>query len=298
MNAKPFKSYTEQLQILKDRGLQVEDEGHALHVLAHHSYYRLSAYRFPFQEDVDHFRAGTSFSQLWELYCFDRKLRHLVTEACKAVELSTRARLAYTLSEKYGSQAYELPAVFKDPRMHTNNLASLDRELDRSDEPFVAHYRERYKMQRPPIWGACEVMSFGLLSRFYANIARDADRKAIARTYQLSIDGMKSLLEHTVYLRNLCAHHCRLWNRRFTITVGLPAKHPAPVVASLNREEDRKLYNSLVILVHLLAVIEPESDWGIRLQAHLNSLPNISHTEMGFPDNWQRLPIWQSAQPD
>jgi abortive infection bacteriophage resistance protein len=296
MSPKPFKSYSEQLQILKDRGLHIEDEATALHLLEHHSYYRLSAYRFPLQQAVDQFKQGTSFDQLWKLYCFDRILRYLVSEACKAFELSVRARWAYLLSQKYGAQAYEDPSVFRNPQLHTSLLASLDRELDRSDEVFIKHYRENYQMQRPPIWGACEVMSFGLISRFYENIARDADKKAIASGYQLSIDGLKSLLEHSVYLRNLCAHHSRLWNRRFTITVSLPTKRPTKVVESLNPMEDRRIYNSLVLLGHLLSIVEPGSDWQKRLYQHLQTLPAAMHADLGFPPDWQNRPAWLPFQ--
>lgn len=261
MSVKPFKTYAEQLQILRDRGLRVDDADAALQVLQYHSYYRFSAYRFPFQDSKDHFKAGTSFSDIWNLYHFDLGLRQLVSEACKTVEIAIRARWAYCMAEKYGSQAYEKASVFRNAQLHTKLLATLDRELNRSDEVFVTHYRNTYSMQRPPIWGACEVMSFGLLSRFYENIGRDGDKKAIARTFELSINGLKSLLEHTVYLRNLCAHHSRLWNRQFTITVALPQSRPTDIVSSLNPAADRKVYNSLILLGHMIDIIEPESDW-------------------------------------
>ena len=295
MSVKPFKTYAEQLQILMDRGLTVDNEDDALHILKHHSYYRFSAYRFPFQDAVDQFRAGTTFEQLWALYCFDRILRQLVSEACKAVELSIRARWAHCLSEKYGSQAYEDSTIFRDQQRHTQLLASLDRELNRSDEVFVTHYQSTYNMQRPPIWGACEVMSFGLLSRFYENIARTGDKKAIARTYDLSVDGLKSFLEHSVYLRNLCAHHSRLWNRRFTITVSLPQSRPAGIISSLHPPEDRRIYNSLVLLGYMLSVVEPASDWKKRLRAHLETLHGPSHTEMGFPADWRERDFWEDS---
>lgn len=152
-------------------------------------------------------------------------------------------------------------------------------------------------MQRPPIWAACEVMSFGLLSRFYENIKRDHDRKRIASTYGLSPDNLKSLLEHCVYIRNLCAHHARLWNRRFTVTVQLPQSSPAAVIPNLNPAEDRRLYNTLVLLLHMVDVIEPAAHWPARLSQHLLKLNSGLLPQMGFPMDWKDRPLWKQLVP-
>ena len=292
--SKPPRTYEEQLAILESRNLVVEDRDFALHCLAHCNYYRISAYRFTLTEpgDPDRFLADMTFSTLWGLYCFDRQLRLLVTEALKRLEISVRAHWAYVLGHRHGHDAYENPAVFRNPRRHTGALAKLDEELGRSHEVFVSHFRKKYGMSRPPIWAACEIMSFGLLSRFYENVRQTGDRKAIARVYGLSPENLKSLLEHAVYVRNLCAHHARLWNRRFTITVSLPQNHPQAVVASLNPSEDRRIYNTLVLLAHVVDIVEPQNHWAHRLLALLRAqrVPVADH--MGFPVNWETRPIW------
>jgi abortive infection bacteriophage resistance protein len=292
---KPAKTYAEQLQILKSRGLAISDEDRALHCLAHHNYYRLSAYRFPLtvQGNPDAFLPGTTFDDLWNLYHFDRTLRQFISEAVKRVEISVRSRWAYVLAHAHGPQAYEHATVFSNTRRHTEALSRLDEELDRSKEDFVAHYRNKYGMQRPPIWAVCEAMSFGLLSRFYENIKRDGDKKQIASTYSLSIDNLKSLLEHCVYIRNLCAHHSRLWNRRFTITVGLPKSCPASVIPNLHPKEDRRIYNTIVLLIHMLSVIEPASTWSSRLTTQLVPLDARFLPQMGFPADWKDRPLWK-----
>ncbi len=188
------------------------------------------------------------------------------------------------LGHAYGPQAYEDPSNFRNYPPHAKQLSILDEELSRSDEVFVTRYRNKYGMNRPPIWAVCEVMSFGLLSRFYTNIRHDRDKKRIAQTYQLSIDVLKSLLEHSVYLRNLCAHHSRLWNRRFTVTVALPTSRPAVLIPNFHPEQDRRLYNSLVLLIHMLRIIEPDSRWPLRLMDHIGRLDPKLIPNMGFPD--------------
>lgn len=292
--SKPALPYEDQLSILKSRGLQVDDREFALHCLEHFNYYRLSAYRFTLTQHGNHdqFIPGTTFDDLWGLYCFDRQLRLLVTEAVKRLEISVRAHWAYVLGHAYGAQAYEDATVFSVAARHTSALATLDVELGRSHEVFVSHFRDKYGVSRPPVWAACEIMSFGLLSRFYENISRIRDRKAIAKPYQLSPGGLKSLLEHTVYVRNLCAHHARLWNRSFTITVSLPQKKPADVIASLNPSEDRKIYNTLVLLAHIMDVVEPHNHWAHRVKALINAQHQPVTASMGFPENWGTLPVW------
>ena len=296
---KPPKTYAEQLEILKSRGLTVADEALALHRLAHHNYYRLCDYRVPLTTPGNHdqFLPGTTFEDLWSLYHFDRNLRQLVSEATKRIEISTRARWAYELGHIHGAQAYEDPKVFRVPHRHANALAQLDEELKRSEEPFVRHYRQKYGIDRPPIWAACEVMSFGLLSRFYENIARDRDKKQIANTYGFSISNLKSLLEHCVYIRNICAHHSRLWNRQFTITVELPYSTPAKVVPNLHPAENRRIYNTLVLLMHMVTLIEPGATWPERLFHHLGTLDPQFLPLMGFPPDWRERLYWKQLAP-
>lgn len=296
---KKAKTYPEQLQILKDRGLIVNDEARALHCLEHHNYYRLSAYRFSLTEpsNPDKFQPGTTFDDLWGLYHFDRTLRQLVSEAVKRVEISVRSRWAYVMAHVHGSQAYEHAPVFLNPQRHTDALAHLDEELARSHEDFVDHFKKKYQMQRPPIWAVCEIMSFGLLSRFYENIKRNSERKQISTTYGMSPETLESLLQHCAYIRNLCAHHSRLWNRRFTITVQLPRSAPASVIPNLNPPEDRRIYNTLVLLIHMLSVIEPASTWPQRLVSLLLALDAKFYPHMGFPPDWKNRPIWKKHIP-
>jgi abortive infection bacteriophage resistance protein len=295
---KPAKTYAEQLAILKSRGLLVTDEAQALHCLQHHNYYRLSAFRFPLtvQGNPDQFLPDTTFDDLWGVYHFDRGLRQLVTEGVKRVEISVRAHWAYVLAHAHGPQAYEHATVFRNPMRHTNALAKLDDELGRSHEDFVPHYKNKYNMPRPPIWAVCEIMSFGLLSRFYENIRRNGDRKEIARPFGVSPEVLESLLQHCAYVRNLCAHHSRLWNRRFTITAQLPKYSPPALIPNLHPAEDRRIYNTLVLLLHLVSIIEPNATWPARLRQHLLTLKAGLHSHMGFPSDWQNRPIWKCKE--
>jgi abortive infection bacteriophage resistance protein len=304
--SKPAKTYQEQLDLLKSRGLVVPDEAFALHILEHHNYYRLSAYRFPFtvQDDPDRFLPGTTFTQLWDLYHFDRTLRQLVLDGCKRVEISTRARWAYVIGHQLGPLAYVDPSHFAKPDLHANTLTNLQDEMGRSREVFINHHRNTLQMPWPPSWVISEVASFGSISKLLSQWKDPSLRQAVADTYQLDEKTFCSLFHHLSVLRNTAAHHSRLWNRRFTITFQLPRKKPAhllpnfqhSITASGNPRE-RRLYHSLVLLVHLVQVIEPQACWPKRLAMHLDSLPENLQPEMELPADWKNRPIWKPLLP-
>ena len=302
MPVKPFLTYEQQLAQLKTRGLHIGNESEALHCLQHLNYYRLSAYRFSFQQSEDCFQSGTSFTDLVSLYHFDRKLRFLVSEACKTLEIACRARWAYVMGQAYGELAYEEASAFAKRDYQIKHLESLDRELNRSKEVFVKHYTHKYGMQRPPIWAASECMSFGLLSQFYANVKQARLKKEIASTFQLTAKGLEAFLKQATYLRNLCAHHSRLWNRSLTITISPGKSWPSAVEPALNRASnpsnpsdrtERLLYNSLAILTHVTELSTPEHQWKRRLVTHLKTLNRPDHSEMGFPSGWEHLDFWK-----
>jgi abortive infection bacteriophage resistance protein len=299
--SKPAKTYPEQLQILKDRGLGVPDESFALHCLAHHNYYRLSAYRFPFTlpGQPDHFQPGTTFSQLWNLYQFDRELRRLVIEGCKRVEISVRSRWAYEIGHQLGPLAYLENRHFADPGIHAKTLTKLAQEMARSKETFIQHHHKTLHMDWPPVWVLIEVASFGNVSSLLQQTVPPRLRQAVADTYGLDETTFCSLFHHLSVVRNTAAHHSRLWNRRFVVTFQLPRKKPPqlwPNFSTCPRQgtgRERNLYNTLVLLVHLIQVIEPEGCWPQRLVAHLDTLDPALQTHMGCPEAWQQRPLWQ-----
>jgi len=178
--------------------LVVNDAAFAESCLKHHGYYRLSAYRFPLtvHGSPDQFLPGVTFEQLWALYDFDRRLRGLVLEASKRAEISIRSRWAYEVGHRHGALAYEQSAFFKNSTYHQKALTKLDEELTRSQEEFVAHFRNQYGMTRPPIWAACEVMTFGQVSNFYSLLADPGLRQVIADTYGLDERALVSFLHH------------------------------------------------------------------------------------------------------
>ena len=291
---KPPKTYAEQVDLLRAKGLTVANQPFAEHCLAHFNYYRLSAYGHTFRDSVppNQFIPGTQFEQVWNLYCFDRSFRHLINEAAKRVEVSARSRWAYELGHAHGALAYEDASHFHKPKRHRQTLREIDREIGRSHEAFITHFKNVHRLPRPPIWAVCEVMSFGKVSMLYKLIASAAVKKVIAATYSLPQPSFESLLHHLCYIRNTCAHHARLWNRQLTIAVTLPKSGPPALLQSFNPAKPHRIYNTVVLLAHMMNVIEPGNDWMARVRALVDSQPFNVAPHMGFPADWKTRPIW------
>lgn len=271
----------------------VEDISSAEFYLQHLNYYRLSAYWLPYESDhaTHTFKPGTSFTDVLNLYIFDRELRLLVLDAIERVEVSVRCQWAYQLAHQHGSHAHlDESLALKQQRWQTN-LDKLKNEVDRSDEAFIKHMQETYEERLPPIWAACEVMSMGLLSRWYNNLKPMPTRRAIASVYGIDEKVLESWLHHLSLVRNICAHHSRLWNREFTITPQLPRNKPVGL-ATQCQPKSRKLYNTLVILLHCLKVIAPQHHWRMRLK-ELITRHSIPVTAMDFPVGWEQMTIWK-----
>ncbi|MEK6750168.1 MAG: Abi family protein [Pseudomonadota bacterium] len=293
---KPPTTFEEQIDILVSRGMSIPDREHALHYLKHLNYYRLRGYWLPFEADTKNhrFKTGVTFDDALNLYVFDREMRLLLIDAIERIEVSLRTQWAYHLAHNHGAHAYLDVALSKNAGWHQANLESLNKELERSDEVFVGHYNNTYSHPKnsPPIWAVCEVMSLGVLSRWLKSLRPAKTRADIANTYFISDKVLESFVEHLSYVRNVCAHHSRLWNRRLTKTMELPRTKPKGMYQNFNPGQDRKLYNTLVMIAYFMDLISPHHHWKTRLKA-LISNHAVDARAMGFPDNWQTLPIWR-----
>lgn len=117
---------------------------------------------------------------------------------------------------------------------------------------------------------------------------------ALAKTYQMDQGMLKQFARHLTYVRNLCAHQSRVWNRKLTVTMPLPRTKPTGLKDNMGTTRPRNIYNTLVMLVHLLSVISPGNYWTERLIALLEK-HQIETSKMGFPADWRELPIWRPS---
>ncbi len=280
--------------LLTSRGL-LRDSREIADRLAAVSYYRLSAYWYPFRLSDDSLRPGTSMETIWRRYTFDRQLRLLVLDAIERVEIAIRTLVVNQHSLLHG------PFGYLD-RMHLPNLTPADHgqllrrtreEAGRSREDFVSHFFGKYTSETDlPLWMACELMTFGGLLTLFRGLATPL-KQSIARAYGVSDTVLDSWLLAINQIRNICAHHARLWNRVLGVKPMIPRQRKNPDWHTPVAIPDDRIFGCLTVLRYLLRITAPTSQWQSRLQTLLSSYPEISTRDMGFPEHWTDSPLWQ-----
>jgi abortive infection bacteriophage resistance protein len=277
---KPPLFIDQQIDLLISRGMRVDNRERAARYLNHINYYRFRAYWLPFDDAL-------------KLYLFDRKFRLLIMEAIERVEISLRTRFAHELALKYGSHAYLDTTLFRKLDLHRQHLDSLRSEIKRSQETFIEHYRATYnEPSLPPIWAVCEVMTFGQLSMWFRNLKRSSDRNAFARIYGIDEVILGSFMHHLTHVRNLTAHHSRLWNRKIVVIMTIPTL-PSELAKQFNPKASRNIYNTLVMLGYLLKLISPGTTWITRMRNLIEEYVPDKTAAMGFPEDWRDMPLWR-----
>lgn len=294
---KPPKTFAEQVQILQSHGLNIPDPVKAEFYLSQLNYYRLAAYCLPFEQDhITHqVLPGTSFDDVLNLYVFDRGLRLLLLDAIERIEVSLRTQMAYHLCHRHNSAHPHLRSdLFNGLHVLIPRLTS---DVARSREDFIAHLTAKYEESLPPFWAVVELMTMGQLSKWFSSIKARQDRQVISQSWGLTERVMTSYCEHLSLVRNIAAHHARLWNREITKTMTLPTNGPAALTSSLLNDVSmgdrrlRKIYNTLTVTAYLVDVISPGHLWKVRLK-ELISTHSIDTTKMGFPVDWEARPLW------
>ena len=284
----------EQITLLETRGLIICDKAIAEHYLSFISYYRLSGYAMTFEENVGlprnhQFKPGTTFEAIISLYNFDRLLRLLVMDAIERIEVAVRTQLCSQMALIHqDSHWYLQPDLFRPDYDHRKFIQDCLHEFTKSKELFIKHYRNRYHTPTlPPSWMLMELLSLGTWSRIYQNLKQRHYKKLISDQFKLSPIEFASCLHSLTYLRNLCAHHARLWNRHFTIRPQV-FKGVEPYMAS-----NDTLAAYAAMLHVLLEVVSPQSQWSTRLFQLIKSAPHIDEQIMGFKPKWEHEIFWK-----
>lgn len=285
---KPHLSYSEQIELLKSRGLIIPDIHYATLKLKHISYYRLSAYFLPFYTDKEVFQSDTTFEKIIDVYHFDKELRSLTFNAIEKIEIFLRTSVSYNLSKEHGAFGYmnkeNLCLHKKDD--YTWLIKDLTKEMKRSKETFVKHFKTKYKQEELPIWMVVEIISFGTLSKLYSLLC-PGTQKEILNEVNLPSSIFKNWLHVFSYVRNTSAHHSRLWNRQFVIKAKIP-KHKKEFKGLVND----KYITFAFMSSYILESINDTFDYKQKLIELFEKYPNIDFSKMGFSDDWKNSKMW------
>jgi abortive infection bacteriophage resistance protein len=292
--AKPPLSVSDQIEFLKIRGLQIPDEKKAYRYLQNISYYHLSGYMYPFLADKKQhkYKDNSSFDSIINLYRFDRELRVLIFSAIEKIEVAIRAQITNQFAVDTKDPFWYTDAKYfsnsADHKVFLNNTSSY---IKRSTDIFIKHFYDTYCNPYPPIWIVLEVLSMGQLSILYNITKRSPARKAVANYFGVKEPVLANWLHALVYVRNICAHHARLWNKQLSIQIKNP-KSISGLWISSGDITKRKICEVLAIIACFLDTITPTNTFRDKLDTLLSKYPNIDITAMGFPKNWKDEPFW------
>lgn len=314
--AKEPCTFLQLANLLEERGLIVHDKEFAVYVLERVGYFRLSAYMLPFKqyspqkkryEDV--FVHGATFDDVFDLYCFDYELRMLVFAAIGKIEISLRAQIVSILSLKYGSHWMDRDEIFRQARKvetkrgreHTVDVYAelqehIKSQMATSNELFIAHYKRKYRTPgHPPSWMIAETMYFKQFSLVCSNLRDDRDEFVIANYYRLPRGVFPSWLHSLNNVRNICAHHARLWDRDMSIG---PVKYMsnnanAKWLSEPKNIENTKVYYTMCILQYLLCKVDPDFGLKEKFDDLLKKHVAVDVKRMGFYEGWEKEPLWK-----
>jgi abortive infection bacteriophage resistance protein len=281
---KPARTMEDLLAHLEARGLTVTDREAAIAALRQIGYYRLLIYMRPLQQLPDkRFSGGTRFEDVLTLYNFDRELRLLCLDAVERIEVALRAAVVNVLSPAHGPHFYLESRHFETHERFREFMQTAAS----ARYGAIQHYTERYNTPSlPPIWAVVEAITYGALSRLYSGL-HVANRKRVAKWFGYDEKVLVSWFRSLNALRNMCAHHNRLWNFDMRVDQPMAARAVAGEMTRTNT-----FYARAVVMAALLDAVEPDARWNRKLVELVARYPGVPVAAMGFPAGWAARPLW------
>jgi len=279
----PALGLDEQIENLKTLGLIINDEEGAKETLDKISYFRLiKAYGVGLKPKNGAFDGTVSFEDILALYNYNTELRQALIVQIEKIEITLRCRLGNYVSETYGVLGYKNPANFADLARHKAFIKeAYDSIAYNGRSPFVRNFQENYQGQDVPFYALVEILSFGLLSKFFKNM-KNPDKKVIGRSYGVNWPFLESWFETLAYVRNICAHYGRLYNIRLDKT---------PKLSSADKLDSStiRVFWAIFCMKKLLPMDEHWIDFVTKLNELFLRFPQVEKEKLGFPENWQDL---------
>jgi len=293
---KPPLSINSQVVKLQAKGLIFSSTALAKKFLKNVNYYRLSCYFIPFyKKKSKKFLKNTSFDQIKNLYILDNKLRGILFNSIQQIEVAIRSRVINKYSNKYGAHWYLNSKLFKEFKDYSSFQGKAFKVVsdNQKKEKFINHYMSKYDDPPTPAnWMIIELLTIGQLSQLYKSLRDDKTKKDIAKDFGVTELVLESWLHNVNYIRNICAHHIRLWNRDLRISPKNPRRISFQFLNSTHGFRHDKIYFSISIMIYLLRRISSGNDETSSIITFADSLTVEERESMGFPDNYKNEPLW------
>lgn len=303
---KMFKTLDEQIEILKYKGLMVEDEIEAKKILLRENYFFLNGYRLLFMKSSKDkvFIPGSTFNELYAVFNFDRQMRNIIFKNLLILENNIKSIISYHLSRTYGIKEsdYLNPRNFNhnvDKSRQVNDLLKKMKRQIRSNADIhtaTSHYQMNYGYI--PLWIAVKVLSFGIVGELFI-ILKPEDQIEIAKVFNVQKDDLITYLPVLSNFRNLCAHEEIMFDHRIQKKIDNTRFHELLNIPKMDGEYiygKDDLFSLIIILKQLLTLdnfkyMLREINYEVSLlEGKLNSI-SIGKVldKMGFPANYMDI---------
>lgn len=218
MTNKDFRTIDEQVELLRSRGLTIEDEAEAKEFLLRNNYYRVSGYSLTLRKN-DIFAETATFRNIEDIYNFDHEFRHIILRHIEIIEVQMKSVYAYEFTRVYGPLGYLDTISFSNRAKHREIIdkANQQKRQRLDHEAYLKHFVNDLH-QEIPLWAYVDLLTISDISFLYA-ISERSLKETIAHYFGLTMNRGPEILGHYMHsmtiIRNLCAHGSRIYNRLF-----------------------------------------------------------------------------------
>lgn len=284
------------IELLKSRGLIIDDEERAAKYLGNVGYYRLTGYMYHLQskDEKQLFLTETCFDDILNLYQFDKKLRTIIMEYMERIEVAVKAKLTNHFSLSYGFFWYTNESLYVDKALYASLIAKITESFVDPQEHYLRAFKFKYEDPMPPANMALETLTLGNTARLFKALANGVEKQDIAKEFNVISTTLTSWLVYLTNVRNLCAHHSRLWNKRVTADRPfIPTRKEYKFHGELTDDFNTSMYGIISIINRLLLSFNQENRFTVKIETLIEE-HKIDTALMGFPSNWKEAAPWHN----
>ena len=303
---KSFKSLDEQVEILRSKGLIIEDEELTKQILLRENYFFINGYRVLLMNSYadKSFIIGATFRELYSIFLFDRYMRNILFKNLMIIENQLKSIISYQLSKKYGyrDKDYLNPKNFTSDKTKSRRVKDVIEKMKRqiringATHMATMHYINNYGYI--PLWVLVKVLSFGIVCELFS-ILKQEDKISVADMFSVNTDYLESFLPILSNYRNLCAHEDIVYEHRTEKSIVNTPMHERLHIPQMDNEYiygKNDIFSVIIILKYLLReddfrLMMKEIEYEIeKLSGIVNSIPIEKILDrMGIPTNYMEL---------
>ncbi len=291
MADKGFKTVEEQLDILRSRGLTINNEAQARDFLLRNNYYRISGYSLTLRKN-DVFSKSATFQNIVDIYHFDHELRHILLQYLEVIEVQMKSIYTYEFTKIHGPIGYLNEAFFTSKTKHQEIISKADQQKKQRlpHEAYLKHFVNDLQ-QDIPLWAYVDLLTISDISFLYS-ISEQPIKDSIARAFGLTMNKGSAILGNYMHsmtiIRNLCAHGSRIYNRLFEQKPSLNKREKALLRKNSNGEVDNAHFYGFLLVMKRILPADKFSEMKDSIISLTKKYPFVRMDYYGFRSDWQQ----------